>query len=166
VLPSLGRRAVPLVLCVDDDATARTLTRLAIVAAGFDVAEAANGREAIEVFEKSRPDLVLLDVHMEDVDGFEVCAAIRGSAHGREVPVVMLTGDDDTDTIRKAWYLTLTFGRDTSVAVRKVAPAIEHRSAAAQLSLPIAEGCYSLCPGVTLIPTEVKTASIAGDCMR
>ena len=106
--PSLGRRAVPLVLCVDDDATARMLTRLAIAAAGFDVAEAANGREAIEVFEKSRPDLVLLDVHMDDVDGFEVCAAIRGSAHGREVPVVMLTGDDDADTIRRAWDVGAT----------------------------------------------------------
>jgi len=103
-----GRRETPLVLCVDDDATVRTLTRLAIAAAGIDVVEAANCRDAIDVFERELPDLVLLDVHMDDGSGFDVCRAIRAMDHGRDVPVVMLTGDEGADMIRMAWEVGAT----------------------------------------------------------
>jgi diguanylate cyclase (GGDEF)-like protein len=98
-----SRRPKPLVLCVDDDPTARMIARLAMVSAGCDVIEAATGATALDLFANARPDLVFLDVHIGDVDGFEVCAAIRSMACGSDVPVVMLTGDEEPATIQRAF---------------------------------------------------------------
>ena len=98
-----GRRPKPLVLCVDDDPTARMIARLAMVSAGCDVIEAATGGAALDLFASARPDLVFLDVHIGDVDGFEVCAAIRSMECGSDVPVVMLTGDEQPATIQRAF---------------------------------------------------------------
>jgi PAS domain S-box-containing protein len=103
VSASSGHREVPKVLSVDDEATARIRTRLALQSCGFEVIDASSGREALEVFEDERPDLVLLDVHMDDIDGFDVCTAIRGKEGGEDLPVIILTGDQQPDTIRQAF---------------------------------------------------------------
>lgn len=99
---SLDRRN-GLVLIVDDDVSMRLLLRTSIEQGGFSVEEAGDGREAIELFESSKPDAVLLDVVMPGIDGFETCAALRRRSGGAHVPILMVTGVDDVDSVSKAY---------------------------------------------------------------
>lgn len=89
--PGQGAR----VLVVDDEAAIRQAVALALRYEGFDVTEAANGREALAAVERQRPALVVLDVMMPDYDGFEVMRRLRDS--GVTVPVVFLTAKDATE---------------------------------------------------------------------
>ena len=65
------------ILVVDDAAFARVRTRRVLVEAGHEVLEAENGRQAVEMYELHRPDAVLLDITMPEMDGIEALAAIR-----------------------------------------------------------------------------------------
>ncbi|MEU8626120.1 response regulator transcription factor [Streptomyces sp. NPDC048669] len=82
------------VLVVDDDPTVSEVVAGYLTAAGYDVARAADGPAALECFARRRPDLVVLDLMLPGMDGFEVCRLMR--AHGR-VPVIMLTARGDED---------------------------------------------------------------------
>jgi diguanylate cyclase (GGDEF)-like protein/PAS domain S-box-containing protein len=96
------------ILVVDDDAGARLMARVALETAGYEVLEAGDGSEALEAFRAARPDLVLLDVMMPRVDGFEACARIRAAPGGLYVPVLMLTGLDDLESINRAFEVGAT----------------------------------------------------------
>jgi|WetSurMetagenome_2_1015567.scaffolds.fasta_scaffold37398_2 CheY-like chemotaxis protein len=96
-------RELPLVLIVDDDMTVRILARASLEQAGFAVEEAENGRMAITAFTQCRPDVVLLDVMMPEADGFTVCAEMRKLPGGDLTPIVMMTGNDDTDSINRSF---------------------------------------------------------------
>jgi two-component system, OmpR family, response regulator len=87
-----GAAAVRL-LVVEDEDTIRLLLSGSLRFAGFEVATAASGAEALRAVTESRPDLVLLDVMMPDGDGFEVMRRIRSA--GPDVPVIFLTARDD-----------------------------------------------------------------------
>ncbi len=104
--PKLARN--PSVLVVDDDAAARLMAVEALRQNGFDVTEAEDGAQALEIFRQSAPDMVLLDVLMLEIDGFEACAAIRGMDTGRHVPVLMMTGLDDGESINRAYEIGAT----------------------------------------------------------
>ena len=93
----------PLVLVADDEATTRLLLRSALEREGFAVVEAADGAEAISRFDATRPDLAVLDVVMPRVDGFEACATLRSRPGGEATPILMLTGLDDVESIRRAY---------------------------------------------------------------
>ncbi len=93
----------PLMLVVDDDSALRLMMHATLEQSGFDVEEATNCAEGLEAFQRLRPDLVLLDVMMPDGDGFGVCRQIRSMGYGRDVPVVMVTGLDDTSSINVAY---------------------------------------------------------------
>jgi signal transduction histidine kinase/AraC-like DNA-binding protein/ABC-type sugar transport system substrate-binding protein len=82
----------PLVLVVDDDAEMRDLVSRAIRRAGAEPQRADNGREALAAMRLTRPDLVLLDLSMPDMDGFETLAAMHADTNLADVPVVVLTG--------------------------------------------------------------------------
>jgi diguanylate cyclase (GGDEF)-like protein len=96
-------RAKALALVVDDDASLRISTKAALIKAGFDVIETAGGKEAIILFQKEQPDLILLDVVMPDIDGFETCSAIRKLPGGKYVQILMVTGLDDIKSIERAF---------------------------------------------------------------
>jgi DNA-binding response OmpR family regulator len=81
----------PLILSVDDEPDVTDLVRFHCVKAGFDVLTAASGREALETIECRRPDLVLLDLMLPDIDGFGVCEILRRSAVTATIPIVVLT---------------------------------------------------------------------------
>ncbi|GAA4960778.1 response regulator transcription factor [Kineococcus glutinatus] len=81
-------------LVVDDEPSIRELLATSLRFAGFDVASAADGAEALELAERTRPDLVVLDVMLPDMDGFTVTRKLR--QRGRDVPVLFLTARDDT----------------------------------------------------------------------
>jgi diguanylate cyclase (GGDEF)-like protein/PAS domain S-box-containing protein len=93
----------PRILVVDDDATSRGIARAALEAAGCVVSEAVDGLEALAVFDRATPDLVLLDVEMPGLDGLAVCRELRRRPAARYVPVVMVTGLDDLDSIEAAF---------------------------------------------------------------
>lgn len=92
-----------LVLVVDDDDIERILIREALEKAGFSVEEASNGHEAVAAARDLQPDIVFLDVFMPEMDGFEACAAIRHLPDSQHVPILMVTGADDTESIQQAF---------------------------------------------------------------
>ena len=98
----------PLVLIVDDDFTIRLLMQETLEQAGFLVVEAANGSEALTLFAQQPPDVVLLDVLMPEVDGFTTCASLRQLPGGARIPVLMVTGLDDLDSINRAYEVGAT----------------------------------------------------------
>ena len=89
------------VLIVDDEPMARTLLRLMLVRAGFEVAEAENGFDALEKVEVNIPDLILLDVMMPGMDGFTVCQKVRAKQETADLPIIMLSAKTDLDSINK-----------------------------------------------------------------
>lgn len=93
----------PKVLVVDDDVMLRMLVRKTLEDCGLQVFEAGNGTEGIEAFKKEKPDIVLLDVLMPDMNGFAACQVIRKTLHGEHVPILMLTGLEDATSIEEAY---------------------------------------------------------------
>ena len=76
--------------------------------AGFAVAEAANGRLALDAMAQQLPDLVLMDVSMPEMDGFTACSELRRLPGGTRVPVIMMTGLDDVQSIERAFEVGAT----------------------------------------------------------
>lgn len=91
------------VLVADDDSPTRVLIRAALEPDGWTVEEAENGVQACETVERVEPDIVVLDVNMPVLNGFETCARLRALPAGRHIPVLMVTVRDDPDAIRKAY---------------------------------------------------------------
>ena len=98
-----GHRNSPLILVVDDDSGTRLLASASLGKVGFDTVEAADGEEGIAAFERYRPDLILLDIVMPKMDGFTACLEIRKRPGGDLVPIVMMTGLEDLDSIHWAY---------------------------------------------------------------
>jgi len=89
---------IPQVLVVDDERNIRDLVQVALKFHGCSVTTAGSGKDALRQAESTRPDLIVLDVMMPDMDGFEVCRRLR--AAGNEVPVIFLTArDTSSDTV-------------------------------------------------------------------
>jgi two-component system, OmpR family, response regulator len=89
---------IPQVLVVDDEPNIRELVQVALKFHGCSVTTAASGKDALRQAEATRPDLIVLDVMMPDMDGFEVCRRLR--AAGNEVPIIFLTAKDtSSDTV-------------------------------------------------------------------
>lgn len=89
------------ILIADDEADIRELLRYNLVAEGFEVFQAKNGDEALELARKNKPDLILLDIMMPQKSGVEVCNILRAQAEFRGTLIVMLTAlNDDSSVIR------------------------------------------------------------------
>jgi len=82
------------VLIVDDDKDVRYLLRVMLNRAGFDVVEASNGEQALELLHASPPVACVLDVMMPKMTGLEVCRRVRANDQTRTVPVIILTAYD------------------------------------------------------------------------
>lgn len=91
------------VLIVDDDLPARMLMRASLIKGGFQVIEAQNGIEAVDQFINARPDAILMDVMMPELDGFGACRAIRNCEGGEHIPILMVTGLEDIESINRAY---------------------------------------------------------------
>jgi putative two-component system response regulator len=88
--------SVPVVLVVDDGAANRELIRMYLASIDCEVRLAADGLTALGMVELDPPDLVLLDVRMPGMDGYEVCRRIKSTPRGKLLPVVMITGLNQT----------------------------------------------------------------------
>jgi signal transduction histidine kinase len=93
----------PLVVVVDDDIFQRTLIRRTLEQAGVIVEEAELGAQGLERIRASKPDLVVLDVLMPDLDGFAVCNELRSRDETKHLPILMLTSLDDVESIERAF---------------------------------------------------------------
>ena len=91
------------ILIVDDDRGQRLLMRKVLEHKGFEVIEAADGVEACRLNEEHRPDLLLVDLMMPHMDGFELCRELRGQTCSANVPIVVTTSRDDTASIVRAY---------------------------------------------------------------
>ncbi len=92
----------PTILVVDDDADARLIMGAALRKAGYAVRMATGGHDALAQFRANATDLVMLDVEMPDLGGYEVCRLLRAEA-GPLLPVVMVTGMDDLESVESAY---------------------------------------------------------------
>jgi DNA-binding response OmpR family regulator len=158
------------VLVIDDEPDVLMLCRMNLERAGHEVLEASNGQDGLEVAQRERPDLVVLDVMLPGFDGHEVCRRVQ--AH-RPVPVLMLTArDDETDVLVGLGvgaddYLTKPFRMRELVA--RVAALLRRVDRAAELvranpPTPMTVGAVRIDPGarrvwiddgeVHLTPTE------------
>ena len=92
---------IPIILCVDDDPANLALLKDILTSSGYTVRTAVDGRSALEIIQTEKIDLILLDVMMPGMDGFAVCAWIKGNEKYRTIPVVMITGlADKNDRIQ------------------------------------------------------------------
>jgi len=96
------------VLIVDDDRTTRLLARSALEPAGYEIQDVASGKEALELFDTYTPDLVLLDMLMPEMDGYQVCRKLRGNPTNADVSILMMTGLNDLETISRAYQSGVT----------------------------------------------------------
>ena len=102
-MPELREASQGMILVADDDATQRLLTRQYLEQAGFEVVDACDGEAALQAYEQQRPHLILLDVRMPRMDGFTVCTRIREMVDGAEVPIVMVTGLEDIESLERSY---------------------------------------------------------------
>ncbi|GGP55064.1 two-component system response regulator [Shewanella algicola] len=101
-------KAHDVILLVDDDPVIRILMRKALTSSVELIIEASNGEEAIELFKRYSPDLILLDVSMDNMDGFECCSIIRALPEGDNVAIIMVTALDQPQDIQKAFNVGAT----------------------------------------------------------
>jgi DNA-binding response OmpR family regulator len=89
------------VIIVDDDRETREMLTLALELEGFEVAQATNGLRLISTLHVDRPDLILLDVMMSWIDGFELCRSIKQNDEFRDIPVVFVSARKSTEDVRQ-----------------------------------------------------------------
>lgn len=92
--------APPLVLIVEDTRTIARLLQIYLGGQGLTFEVATTGRKGLRAALASKPDLVLSDVQMPDMDGFELCAALRGDPGLSELPIVLLSAHDEATRAR------------------------------------------------------------------
>jgi diguanylate cyclase (GGDEF)-like protein len=96
------------VLIIDDDPVFALLAQQTLRQADFAASVAGNSVEAFAAFDSETPDLVLLDVELPGCNGFDICRQLRASSAGADVPIIMVTGHDDTASISRAYQAGAT----------------------------------------------------------
>ena len=85
------------ILVVDDELVIRNMLIEALTGEGYEVIQASNGEEALELVEKEEPQVILLDVKMPGIDGIEVCRRLKEEDKTRFIPIIMVTAFEDRD---------------------------------------------------------------------
>ncbi|MBS2030891.1 MAG: response regulator [Deltaproteobacteria bacterium] len=91
----------PKVTIVDDDRDTREMLTLALDLEGYDVAQAANGIRLISSLHVDRPDVILLDVMMSWIDGFELCRSIKKNEEFKDIPVIFISARKTPEDVQK-----------------------------------------------------------------
>ncbi|HIJ78001.1 MAG: hybrid sensor histidine kinase/response regulator [Desulfobulbaceae bacterium] len=98
---SVENPGFPQILVVDDDFVNRMLLREILVSSGYEVHEASNGYEAFDFAKSLMPELILLDIMMPDIDGYEVCKRLKNDAQVKDIPVIFITAlSNPADLVR------------------------------------------------------------------
>jgi twitching motility two-component system response regulator PilG len=103
------------ILIVEDEESLLKLESILLISKGFEVKGVANGRAALEAVAEDKPDLVLLDIMLPEIDGFEVCRQLKSDPATRHIPVIMLTAKKSREDMVRGekvgadWYITKPF---------------------------------------------------------
>jgi len=103
------------ILIVEDEESLLKLESILLISKGFDVKGVSNGKAALESVAEEHPDLILLDIMLPEIDGFEVCRRIKSDPSTRHIPVVMLTAKKSREDMVRGekvgadWYITKPF---------------------------------------------------------
>jgi len=103
------------ILIVEDEESLLKLESILLTSKGYDVQGVSNGAAALRVIAEEPPDLVLLDIMLPEMDGFEVCRRIKQNEATRHIPVIMLTAKKSRDDMARGedvgadWYITKPF---------------------------------------------------------
>jgi len=89
------------ILIIDD--TIENLDILGSLLEKYDIIDAISGKDALEILEEEKIDLILLDIMMPEMDGYEVCTKIRENTHTKNIPIIFITAKTDEDSIEKAY---------------------------------------------------------------
>lgn len=156
------------ILVVDDEPNIRELLSVSLKFAGFEVATAQNGKEALEIEHEFGADLVVLDIMLPDMDGFEVLRQLREREY--QLPVLFLTAKDDIQdkiqglTVGGDDYITKPFSLEEVIAriravLRRTQPATTEEAIIRYLDLELNEDSYEVTRAgrpIDLSPTEFK----------
>jgi twitching motility two-component system response regulator PilG len=103
------------ILVVEDEESLLKLESILLTSKGYAVRGVSNGKEALDAISEEQPDLVLLDIMLPEMDGFEVCRRIKSEESTRHIPVIMLTAKKSREdmargeTVGADWYITKPF---------------------------------------------------------
>ena len=134
-METLARKRV---LIVEDDVDIRTILPVFLERGGYEPGESADGTEGLAKAESFRPDVILLDVAMPDLDGYEVCRVLKENPETKTIPVIFVTGSADAELNRRAYQagavacITKPFHFEAIVAVLEAALASAERQALAE----------------------------------
>jgi len=117
------KTAKPLVLIADDDTAHRKAIWDVLEEFGFRVITAENGEAALDLFAKTQPDAILLDVGIPGLDWFAVCKAIRADEAGKETPIIIVNDRDGQEAVERAYSLGAADIIDKPIAL----PVLPHR---------------------------------------
>ncbi len=94
-----GKKAIkPRIMIVDDDQDVLDISQTFLESRGYEVIQAKSGEEALKEAKDSKPNLILLDVMMPNVDGFWLCRAIKSDPKVKDIPIIFLTAKDDAQS--------------------------------------------------------------------
>ncbi|MBI3003704.1 MAG: response regulator [candidate division NC10 bacterium] len=97
------------ILIIDDEKLVRTMLTDLLRARGHTVVTAEDGASGLAAAQKERPNVIILDVMMPGIDGFEVCEALKKDAMTARIPVIILTASDDPHLTKKAFKVGAAF---------------------------------------------------------
>ena len=106
------------ILIVDDDQVNLKVVSSLLQEKGYKIALALNGKSALDILDENKIDMILLDIMMPGMDGFEVCKRIKDKKEIADIPIIFLTAKTDTDDIVKAFqtggvdYITKPFKKE------------------------------------------------------
>ena len=114
------------ILIVEDEESIRELVCILLTARGYEVRGVADGQAALDAVAEEPPDLVLLDIMLPELGGFEVCRLIKETAETQHIPVIMLTAKKSLEDLARGeevgadWYITKPFKTSTVIeAIQK-----------------------------------------------
>jgi twitching motility two-component system response regulator PilG len=103
------------ILIVEDEESLLKLESILLTSKGYDVRGVSNGQLALDAIKEDCPDLVLLDIMLPEIDGFEVCQRIKADPATKDIPVIMLTAKKSREDMARGeqvgadWYITKPF---------------------------------------------------------
>lgn len=123
VLPYRQAQSRPIIACIDDSKTVQRNVRMILEATGYQVLELMDPSRALTTLVRNKPELILMDISMPGIDGYELCRMLRSTTFLKDVPIVMLTGRDGVvDRLRARMagaddYLTKPCGANQLVSI-------------------------------------------------
>jgi DNA-binding response OmpR family regulator len=103
------------ILVVEDEESLLKLESILLTSKGYEVRGVSNGQAALEAIAEELPDLILLDIMLPEMDGFEVCRRLKSDPATKELPVIMLTAKKSREDMARGekvgadWYITKPF---------------------------------------------------------